>query len=133
MTSLHLIKRDKYINGNFEFYLLFSVLHLWKVALYWDFILKFGIFCNLNLYYRLIRWFYTIVASIFLYYWTCQKYISQHELYSPEKLRTGIAWSIAGKCSFEREIEQKMFYFLNKVPDLIYEKKKRKFSLLHTI
>lgn len=72
-------------------------------------------------------------VSIFLYYQTCRKCsISQHELYSQEKFRAGIAWSITGK-AFEREMEQEQFYCLNKLIDLAYEKKKRKFCLLPTI
>lgn len=73
------------------------------------------------------------LVSIFLYYQTYRKCsIPQHELNSQEKFRAGIACGVAGK-AFEREMEQKQFYCLNKLIDLVYEKKKSKFCLLPTI
>ena len=86
MTSLHCTGG----RADYQWYLWVLLalfyFYLWKAASYWSFILKSGIFCNLNLYYILIQWFCMTLVSIFLYYWTCRQCsISQHELYSQEK------------------------------------------------
>lgn len=70
------------------------------------------------------------LVSIFLYYLPCQKSnVSQHELYSQEEFRAGIAWSVA--VFIEREMKQEQLHYLSKLIDLRYKRKKKERNFVY--